>query len=314
MDTATVAVGAARSRSPRASCSRCSGPLAGAGWLFGARCDEVRSGRRGRACGCRSTGTAGTPWTILGTGSAPVVPDAAIDIEHTQPWRGRIGPALRARRRARRRGCRSGRACPARAWSGCCTGAGLPLPEPLDDGAVRLGAITTASGPGAVYSMSAELMAELAVTEINAEGGVHGRPVQPHRRRRRDRRRPGRGRGRPHGAAGLPRGLRQQHLRLLRGRPATARGPRGPRGAHRDQRGRGRRPHRRPVRGAPVAPSSTPSWAPPWPTGRGAGSSSGRATSGRTGPTGRRGGRSTGPAGRWWARRSHPSGPATSGT
>ena len=287
------------------------GTSQGAGWLFGARCDEVRSGA---AVSMRLPldEHGGHTVEILGR-LGSVVPDAAIDIEHTQPWRGRIGlrfapdGAHGTRVQVRARVPRAGVE-----W--LLHRRGLPLPEPLDDGAVRLGAITTASGPGAVYSMSAELMAELAVTEINAEGGVRGRPVQPHRRRRRDRRRPGRGRGRPHGAAGLPGGLRQQHLRLLRGGPATARGPRGPRRAHGDQRGRGRRPHRRPVRGAPVAPSSTPSWAPPWPTGRGAGSSSGRATSGRTGPTERRGGRSTGPAGRWWARRSHPWGPATSGT
>jgi urea transport system substrate-binding protein len=29
---------------------------------------------------------------------------------------------------------------------------GIPLPEPPDDGALRLGAITTASGTGAYYS------------------------------------------------------------------------------------------------------------------------------------------------------------------
>ncbi len=54
----------------------------------------------------------------------------------------------------------------------------IPLPEPPDDGALRLGAITNASGSGAVYSMSAELMAELAVDEVNADGGVGGLGVQ----------------------------------------------------------------------------------------------------------------------------------------
>ena len=54
---------------------------------------------------------------------------------------------------------------------------GIPLPEPPDDGSVRFGVITTASGTGAVYSMSAELMAELAVDEVNAGGGVAGRRV-----------------------------------------------------------------------------------------------------------------------------------------
>lgn len=174
MDCTTVAVGRTVALAPW-ELFALFGTSRGAGWLFDARCDEVRPGA---AVSMRLPldDRGGHTVEVLGR-LGSVVPDAAIDIEHTQPWRGRIGlrfapdgsRGTRVQVRAR---------VPRAGVDWLLHRRGLPLPEPVDDGAVRLGAITTASGPGAVYSMSAELMAELAVTEINAGGGVHGRPVR----------------------------------------------------------------------------------------------------------------------------------------
>lgn len=152
------------------------GSEAGAGWLFGARCDAIRPGsvvslrlpldERG--------GTRGVD--VLGR-LTRVVPGAVIDIEHTQPWRGRLSlrlsPAGPSRTRVRVRA-----SLPPEGVQWLLHRRGIPLPEPPDDGAVRLGVITTASGTGAIFSMSAELMAELAVDEINSDGGIAGRAVR----------------------------------------------------------------------------------------------------------------------------------------
>jgi urea transport system substrate-binding protein len=146
------------------------------GWLFSARCDAVAPGaivsmqlpldERG--------GTRGVD--ILGR-LTRVVPGAMIDIEHTQPWRGRISLRFRPAG-ARRTRVQVRASVPLEGVQWLLHRRGLPLPEPADDGALRLGVITSASGTGAVYSMSAELMAELAVDEINADGGVAGRRVR----------------------------------------------------------------------------------------------------------------------------------------
>ncbi|WP_328303734.1 ABC transporter substrate-binding protein [Actinomycetospora sp. NBC_00405] len=143
------------------------------GWLFSARCDAVAPGaivsmqlpldERGGSRGV----------DILGR-LTRVVPGAIIDIEHTQPWRGRISLRFRPAG-ARRTRVQVRASVPLEGVQWLLHRRGLPLPEPADDGAVRLGVITSASGTGAVYSMSAELMAELAVDEINADGGIAGR-------------------------------------------------------------------------------------------------------------------------------------------
>ncbi|GAA4779866.1 hypothetical protein GCM10023200_11410 [Actinomycetospora chlora] len=150
-------------------------PRAGS-WLFGARCDGVCPG---------ATVSLRLPLDPDGTGPgvdvlgrlARVVPGALLEVEHTQPWRGRLAvrfvPAGRRRTRVRVRAD-----VPREGVDWLLHRRGLPLPEPPDDGALRLGAITTASGTGAVYSVSAELMAELAVDEVNAAGGVAGRRVR----------------------------------------------------------------------------------------------------------------------------------------
>ncbi len=52
------------------------------------------------------------------------------------------------------------------------------MPSHVDAGVHRIGLLTSKSGPGAVFSVASEYMAELAVEEINADGGLDGRPVE----------------------------------------------------------------------------------------------------------------------------------------
>ncbi|NMO92233.1 ABC transporter substrate-binding protein [Actinomycetospora sp. TBRC 11914] len=174
MQTTTVAAERTVARPPH-EVFALFGSAEGAGWMFDARCDDVR---RGAPVSMR------LPLDDLGRHDVDVlgrlsrvVPAAIIDIEHTQPWRGRLclrftpaGPrGTRVQVRAH---------VPADGVEWLLHRRGIPLPEPPDDGAVRVGVVATSSGPGAVYSLSAELMAELAVAEVNADGGVGGRPLR----------------------------------------------------------------------------------------------------------------------------------------
>ena len=150
------------------------GTARGAGWLFDARCDEVRPGAV-VSLRLPLDGNGGHAVDVLGR-LVRVAP-AAIEIEHTQPWRGRLSLRFApAGARATRVQVRAHVSVGGVEW--LLHRRGLPLPEPPDDGAERIGLIANASGTGAVYSMSAELMADLAVDEVNADGGVRGRDLR----------------------------------------------------------------------------------------------------------------------------------------
>jgi urea transport system substrate-binding protein len=143
-----------------------------AGWLFGARCDRVAEGATVSMRLPVGDGLGGESLDLLGRFSR-VVPGSLLVIEHTQPWPGRL--RLRFRSDGPRRTRVSVQASiPPAGLQWLLHRAGIPLPDPPDDGSIRIGAITTMSGPGAVYSMSAQAMAELAVEEVNADGGIGG--------------------------------------------------------------------------------------------------------------------------------------------
>ncbi|RRO17655.1 hypothetical protein EIL87_10315 [Saccharopolyspora rhizosphaerae] len=55
---------------------------------------------------------------------------------------------------------------------------GWAVAQPRDDSVHRIGLVTSKTGPGAVFSIASEYMAELAVEEINADGGLAGHPVE----------------------------------------------------------------------------------------------------------------------------------------
>lgn len=160
------------------------GAGAGAGWVFDAACDRVAAGA---AVTLRAplSGPDAPPLDILGR-IVSVRGPSRIVIVHDQPWCGRIrlsfdpaegpdpgGPGTRVRLVAelddagmrwlmRRRGH-------------------LVDDEDEDDRAARphrVGLLTSKSGPGSAFAVAAENLAALAVEEINADGGIAGRPLR----------------------------------------------------------------------------------------------------------------------------------------
>ena len=143
------------------------------GWLFGARCDHVVEGAAVSMCLPVGDGPDRESLDLLGRFSR-VVPGSLVVVEHTQPWPGRLSVRFTSVDPTRTR-VRVRASVPPAGLRWLLHRVGVPLPEPPDDGSLRVGAITTMSGPGAIYSVSAEAMAELAVAEVNDDGGVAGR-------------------------------------------------------------------------------------------------------------------------------------------
>lgn len=146
----------------------------GAGWLFDATCDAAVPGA---VVTLRAPigGPAPGEVEILGR-IVSVARPRRIVVVHDLPWRGRLRllfdpePAGGTRVRViadldsaglewllRRRGHR--------------------VEEPPSGTEHRVGLLTSKSGPGSVFATSTENVARMAVEEINAEGGIAGRPV-----------------------------------------------------------------------------------------------------------------------------------------
>lgn len=143
----------------------------GAGWVFDAVCDRVAVGAAVTLVA--PLGGAG-PVEVLGRVSALRRP-SLIDVTHDQPWRGRIrlrfaptagGTRIRLHAEIDERGLE---------W--LMRRHGLPVPVPGAAGGPRLGLLTSKSGPGSLFAAATENAAALALEEINADGGIHGRPV-----------------------------------------------------------------------------------------------------------------------------------------
>jgi len=145
----------------------------GAGWVFDAHCDRVAVGNavsmRAPIAGFGADGV-----DIIGR-IAAARPGSEIEIAHDQPWRGRIklhftpergGTKVRLFAELDESGLE---------WlmhrRGFPTARGRS-PNP------QLGLLTTKSGPGNLFTAAVDNLAVLAVEEINAEGGVRGRPVE----------------------------------------------------------------------------------------------------------------------------------------
>ena len=146
---------------------------AGAGWVFDALCDRITVGA---AVTLRAPFDGPNAEALDIHGRICLVQfGRRIDIAHEQPWRGRVtirfeptGVGTRVRLTAsldefgldwlmRRRG--------------------LALPPPSTT-SVRLGLLTSKSGPGSLFAAATDSLATLAVEEMNAEGGLAGRPVE----------------------------------------------------------------------------------------------------------------------------------------
>jgi branched-chain amino acid transport system substrate-binding protein len=146
----------------------------GAGWLFDAVCDRVALGAV-VTLQAPMFGMAAGPVEILGRISAVRSP-SRIEIRHDQPWRGRLrvhvdpdGSGTRVRLIAdlddaglhwlmRRRG--------------------FSVPDGRVEGTHPVGLLTSKSGSASVFASATENLAAMAVEEINAEGGIRGKPVR----------------------------------------------------------------------------------------------------------------------------------------
>ncbi|OLL78003.1 putative nitrile hydratase regulator clustered with urea transport [Pseudonocardia sp. Ae168_Ps1] len=150
------------------------GSAEGSNWLFDARCDSVAVGAPVRMTLPIDADPDRRRVELLGTMSA-VRPGRAIVIDHVQPWPGRIrlsfvpqAPGV-TRVRVRAEVSESGVG-----WLVRHRGIILPFPD-AGEQTLRLGLVTSKSGPAAVYSMATEYLARLAVEEVNEGGGVRGR-------------------------------------------------------------------------------------------------------------------------------------------
>jgi urea transport system substrate-binding protein len=144
-----------------------------AGWVFDASCDRVEVGAL-VTLRAPLDGAGALPVDILGRISKVRRP-SRIEVVHDQPWRGRLrlrfdpdGSGTRVRLSAEidERGLE---------WLIRCRGHVL-----ADGGAAagaRIGVLTTKSGPGSVFAAATDNVAAMTVDEINADGGILGKPV-----------------------------------------------------------------------------------------------------------------------------------------
>lgn len=146
---------------------------AGAGWLLDAQCDAVRPGAAVSAQ--IPLGDDGRRVQLLGRIS-DCVPGTRIAISHDQPWRGRIvlrfidepgGSRLSVNAELDNTGL---------AW--WMEQRGWREDVEPDTTTHRIGLLTSKTGPGAVFALSCEYLAHLAVNEINSDGGLAKRRVE----------------------------------------------------------------------------------------------------------------------------------------
>jgi urea transport system substrate-binding protein len=145
------------------------GAGAGAGWVFDAACDRV-------AVGAVVTLRAplGGDAAILGRIIA-LDPPHRIVIGHDVPWRGRLRCLFDAVPGGTRVRLIADLDAQGMAW--LMRRRGWPVAEEPPADLYPVGLLTSKSGPGSVFAAATENVARLAVDEINADGGIHGRPV-----------------------------------------------------------------------------------------------------------------------------------------
>lgn len=146
------------------------------GWLFGAQCDVLAPGAVVTIVLPLGTGADREQVQILGR-VARLVPDQQIVIWHDQPWRGTL--------KIKFAGLPGGGTCvtvfaeldeDGLGW--LMRRRGWPAPADRNEQAHRIGLLTSKSGPGAVFAVACENLARMAVEELNADGGLRGRPVE----------------------------------------------------------------------------------------------------------------------------------------
>lgn len=152
------------------------GSAAGAGWLFDAACDRVAVG----AVVTLQAPLGGEQVALLGRISAlrPPGPSRAgrIEIRLDQPWRGVLRVLFEADGAGTRVRIVADLDDTGLAW--LMRRRGHPVLERLPGDDHPVGLLTSKSGPGSVFAAAAENLASMAVEEVNAEGGVRGRPLR----------------------------------------------------------------------------------------------------------------------------------------
>ncbi|TWH41891.1 branched-chain amino acid transport system substrate-binding protein [Rhodococcus rhodochrous J38] len=144
-------------------------------WLFGARCDRIAVGAPVRIS-LPVQSHADFAVEVLGRFTR-IRHQNLIVIEHHQPWRGEMRVSFQATEPYRTRvRVQANLDANGIDWLGRRIGLVLPTPPPTE--AVRIGVLTSKSGPAAIYAMGVEHLAELAVDEVNAMGGIGGRPLE----------------------------------------------------------------------------------------------------------------------------------------
>lgn len=151
------------------------GTQAGAGWLFDAQCDGVRPGSPVTLTVPVDV-TGGNTMQILGR-IARCVPGRLIEIVHDNPWHGLLRVTMKAASVAATRVSISA-SLDQRGLEWVAGRRGWPANQRDDPSRHRIGLITSNTGPAAVYTVACEYAAQLAIEEINGDGGFHGRPAE----------------------------------------------------------------------------------------------------------------------------------------
>ena len=147
------------------------GAGAGAGWLFDTMCDRLTPG----AAVALRVPLGGPAVELLGR-IARIRRPGRIEIHLDVPWRGRLrllfdaegsGTRVRVVADLDEDGLR---------W--LMRRRGYPVREPTDRRDHHLGLLTSKSGPGSVFAAATANLAAMAVDEINADGGIRGRPLR----------------------------------------------------------------------------------------------------------------------------------------
>lgn len=160
-----------RIEAPRDAVFALFGAGSGAGWLFDAVCDRVAVG----SAITLHAPIGGTPLAVLGRISAVRAP-TRIDVALHQPWQGRLRVQFDVDGSATRVRVVTDLDDAGLQW--LLRRRGVPVPDEPGHGDHRVGLLTSKSGPGSVFAAPTENLAMMAVQEVNADGGVLGRPLR----------------------------------------------------------------------------------------------------------------------------------------
>lgn len=160
-----------RVEAPREAVFALFGAGSGAGWVFDAACDHVAVG----AVVTMQAPLGGEPLALLGR-IVGLRPPARVDVRLDQPWRGRLRVLLDRDGTATRVRVVADLDSDGMAWLMRRRGYRVREDAPADDH--PLGLLTSKSGSGSVFAAATENLVRMAADEVNADGGIRGRPLR----------------------------------------------------------------------------------------------------------------------------------------